>query len=181
MKKLLVCLAFLVASVAPAFATYPNAEYCFGSVACQYLADNAFSSSSSTAWSYSSGSGWSSQTDACGTGSTGVAALAPGDSVWQYHATDSGLIHWKVEFDLYKTSTSVSSNDHFTVFVNNGIGTTESHIVYAGDYSGLCGSVSIPLSANFGGYSNVRVMIRRYSLSTVPMYIDNVSLFGTSY
>lgn len=181
MKKLFVCLTFLLVSVAPAFAS--NAEYCFGSLACQYLADNGFTSSSSTDWSYStgSGSGWSSQLDACGTGYTGVAALAPGDSVWQYHATDSGFLHWKVEFDLYKTSTSVSSNDRFTVFVNNGVGVSESHVVYASDYSGLCGNVSIPLSADFGGYSNVRVMIRRYSLSTVPMYIDNVSLFGTTY
>lgn len=180
MQRLFVCgLALLLAGALPSLAQTSNAEYCFGSVTCQYLADNAFGSSSSTAWSYSTGSGWSSQLDRCGSGYTGVADLAPGDAVWQYHATDS-FAHWTVEFDLYKSSTNVTSDDVFIVSVNNGIGLSESHTVYASDYSGLCGAVSIPLSHNYGGYSNVRVHIRRGFSSTTPMYIDWVSLFGST-
>ena len=159
-----------------------NAEYCFGSLACQYLADNAFASSSSTAWSYGSNSGWAYKTDPCGSGSTGVAELAPGDSVWQLHATDTGFLHWKVQLDLYKTSTTVGAYDRFTVFVSKDNGTTETFVISAADYTGLCaGGIVLPLANDYNGNGHAKVSIRRHSLSTVPMYIDNVSFFGTTY
>jgi len=175
-SALLLSLTLLVLAT-PALAQ-TKAEYCSpGGTACEYLADNGFSASSSP-WTYSSGSGRSWVSSPCDASLTWAAYLEPGDQVRQNHTTDQ-FPFWYVRLDLYKTSDNVTANDTFTVTVASYT-TWEVHTVRASDYAGLCGLVDIPLDINWGN-QYISVAIKRKASSTTTMYIDNVHLIGSIY
>lgn len=185
MKNVSVCFAtlFVLLSV-PAFAQ-ANAQYCFGSspyLSCEYLWDTPLEDGT-TYWAYSSGSGPSTVTDPCAFGSptTEAADLDPGDSVFQTVETDDFSV-WRVELDLYKTSTSVTANDYFEVNVYNyDTLQGETIEVEADDYPGLC-SGRIPLTLD-NAYDNatVRVRVTKNFYATATMYVDNITLWGSDF
>lgn len=179
LKLSLVAALFVLAI--PAFAQ-SHAQYCFGSLpyTCQYLADNGLEQGT-TYWAYSSGSGPATVSDPCAWGSnpTSTAAdLEPDDSVFQTFETDD-FDFWSIQLDLYKTSTTVTSNDYFEVIIHNYTSNqTETKYVNASDYSGLCGGViSFNLSNSYAN-SLVRVRIRKNFYATATMYVDNISFWG---
>lgn len=179
MKK--ICFAALLSFIVavPVFAQ-ANAQYCWGSspIVCQYLEDEGLDSGT-TYWSYSAGSGQATVTDQClwGNPSTGAADLDPGDAVFQTVDTDDFDV-WSITLNLHKTSTSVTSNDYFKVNVYNYTTLqSETHYVYANEYSGLCGNVTIYL-ANNNADSTVRVKVEKNFSATATMYVDNISLWG---
>ena len=187
MKKNVIGLAVLTLLfiAAPAYAQ-TNAQYCFGSspFTCQYLADTALEQGT-TYWGYSAGSGPVTVTDPCASGAgsttTKAADLDPGDSVFQNFNTDS-FPAWSLRLDLYKTSTSVTANDYFTIYVRNySTNQVETHYVSAGDYPGLCGgAISLNLTNNYSN-AHVRVRIQKSYGATATMYVDNVAFFGKSF
>lgn len=183
MKKKVICLAILAFACIAVPASAQNAQYCFGSpvVSCQYLADTGLELGTAY-WHYSPGSGSAIVTDPCawGGGTTAAADLDPGDSVLQEFNTDNFPI-WTVRLDLYKTSTDVTPDDFFTVRIfNSATGVTEVKTVKAGDYPGLCKSVISFVLKNDYSNTRVRVIIRKNSLATATMYVDNVAFFGRS-
>jgi hypothetical protein len=101
--------------------------------------------------------------------------------VYQSFYTDNFPV-WSLRLDLYKTSTNVTANDYFTIYIHNySTLQTETRYVSAGDYSGLCGSViSFNLSNNYAN-SNVRVRIDKSYSATATRYVDNVAFFGKSF
>jgi hypothetical protein len=184
MNKKVIGLAVLalVFSAVPASA---QAQYCFGSPpTCQYLADTGMEQGT-TYWHYSVGSHQSTVSDPCasGGGTTGAADLEPGDSVLQEFYTDSlPARSWAIRLDLYKTSTNVTADDYFKVKVySSATGVTETNLVKAGAYPGLCKSViSFTLSNDYSN-TRVRVIIQKNSNATATMYVDNVAFFGRAF
>lgn len=178
MKTKLLLVAALSLLSLPALAN--NWQYCIGSGAyhtCEYLWDTPLSDGT-TYWSYDTGSGTSYVSSPCAGGAyTDAADLDPGDAMFQAVDTDEWPV-WRIEFDLYKTSTSVGSNDYFIVQVYNyNTFQTETINVYASSYSGLCGSVGFNLSNDYDN-ATVRVLIKKNSSATATMYVDNVTLWG---
>ncbi|MFP5246102.1 MAG: hypothetical protein ACLGH0_05365 [Thermoanaerobaculia bacterium] len=178
MKKVFLPSIVLLLLAIPAFGQ-TNAVYCYD-FHCQYLEDEALEQGT-TYWNYSTGSGPSSVLDTCAWGGnsyTNAADLENGDSVFQTVQTDDFPV-WSVDFDVYKTTTSVTANDYFTVYIHNyDTLQTETHYVYANQISGLCGSnVHLELSNDYAN-AMVRVRIVKNFYSTTDMYVDNISLWG---
>ncbi len=185
MKKTSVCFAALLILFSLPALAQANAQYCFGSgpsYACQYLWDTPLEDGT-TYWAYSSGSGPATVTDPCAFGSpnTEAADLDPGDSVFQTVETDTFSV-WRVEFDMYKTSTSVTSSDIFKVIVYNYDTFTGETVEYRADaYPGLCsGRISLRLDEDYAD-ATVRVRIEKKFGSTATMYVDNITLWGSDF
>lgn len=181
MKRLIAFMVpVLVLMTVPAF----GQQYCYGSApaTCQYLEDTGLQQGT-TYWNYSSGSGQSTVTDPCsygGTGTTGAADLENGDSVYQTVETGDYPV-WSLRLDLYKTTTSVTASDYFTVYVHNyDTNVTETFYAEASSESDLCiGVINFDLAYDHSN-STVRVRIVKNFYSTTDMYVDNVALFGKS-
>ncbi|HYH08630.1 MAG TPA: hypothetical protein VEK11_16360 [Thermoanaerobaculia bacterium] len=177
--KLVLATLLLVVAAVPAFAQ--NYQYCIGSgpyFTCEYLWDTPLSEGT-TYWGYTSGSGTLSVSNPCAGGtSTDAADLDPGHVMAQGVTMDDWPVV-RMEFEIYKTSTSVTANDSFTVEIYDysTFAVEESHTFYANATSSLCIPVDFALDNTYAN-STIQVRIKKSSSATATMYVDNVTLWG---
>jgi hypothetical protein len=155
-------------------------QYCIGSISCQYLVNEAFSTTD--AWVYTGTSARTSVTDACGTGSTYAARLANGYTAYQEFYAEpigGGAHQWSYRFDTYFGSSGGGIYDQLKVEVKDlDTGTVETKIINAGQYGTCASVVSENLSHDYTGH-DVRITFTKGGLASMTIDVDNVSFWAS--
>lgn len=177
-------MSMLLLVVAAAVPMFGQQQYCFGSSPemCMFLEDSTFSQGS-TYWTYDPGSGQATVNDPCGIGTNTVADLEAGDYVFQdVYGEDpqNQFAAWTIDFEISKPSAG-SGYDYIEIAVLDlNAPSVETYRVYADEMSSNCEQYSIPLYYDYSE-TDIRVRFRKNSMASIDMYVDNVSLWGSSF